>query len=69
MREARVDETPASRLQPWLRGELGVAVTRGGPLSVTWDADSYSTKLPLGGRLPAQVKVTRAPLAAAVPGL
>lgn len=63
VREARVDETPASRLQPWLRGELGVAVTRSSSLSVTWETDS-STSLPLGGQLPARVKVTRAPLAA-----
>ena len=60
VREARLDETPASRLQPWLRGDLGVAVTRGGPLSVMWDTDAYRTRLPLGGRLPARVKVARA---------
>ncbi len=49
--------------EPWLREELAVAVTGARPLSVAWDADSAATQLPLGSRLPAKVKIGRAPLA------
>lgn len=59
-RQALLPETPATRLQPWLRGELGVAVTGPAPLGVAWAAPSAEMTLPIGGTLPASIAIVRA---------
>lgn len=63
VRQAMMAGSSATKYQPWLRGDVAVAVTGSGPLAVAWEADSAGAQLPLGSRLPARVKVTRAPLA------
>jgi hypothetical protein len=57
-RLALLAETPITELQPWLRGELAVAVTEPGPVHIAWESDD-STML-IGSHFPAKVKVTRA---------
>ncbi|HEY2840632.1 MAG TPA: hypothetical protein VGJ26_15860 [Pirellulales bacterium] len=63
VRPAIAAATDATRSQPWLRNEVAMAVTPSAPLGIEWHG-SPSMALPLGGALPAQLKVTRAPLAA-----
>ncbi|HVU87822.1 MAG TPA: hypothetical protein VHD36_10915 [Pirellulales bacterium] len=63
VRTAQTPESPGARSQPWLRSELAVAATGAASLSVRWDADSAGVQLPLGSRVPARVKITRAPFA------
>jgi hypothetical protein len=48
---------PARGVPPWLRGELAVAVTEAAPLAVAWEA--VEGKLPLGGQIPAKLKISR----------
>ena len=64
IRPALSAATDATRNQPWLRNEVAMAVTPASSLSIQWEGASPTTALPLGGGLPAQLKVTRAPLAA-----
>ncbi|MBL8793031.1 MAG: hypothetical protein JNM56_03940 [Planctomycetia bacterium] len=56
-RLALLPETPFSKVQPWVRGELGVAITEPGVIGITWEAEPAG--LPLGGNVPAKVKVFR----------
>ena len=60
---ALTDDIPGAKSQPWLRNELAVASTGATSLSVAWDADSAGVQLPLGSRVPARVKITRAAFA------
>lgn len=62
VRPALSAATDATRSQPWLRNEVAMAVTPPAPISIAWDA-APTLALPLGGSLPAQLKVTRSPLA------
>lgn len=59
-RELLLDETPVTKLQPWLRGEVAVAVTPAGPLVVNWDGIAADAKLVAGAPIASQVKVARA---------
>jgi hypothetical protein len=59
VRPAMLPESAATRRQPWLRGEVGIASVAAGPLSVVW-SPSADESLPLGGALNAAVTVTRA---------
>ncbi|HEY4313069.1 MAG TPA: hypothetical protein VGN12_26690 [Pirellulales bacterium] len=63
VRTALVPESAGSKSQPWLRSQLAVASTGAASLSVVWEAESAGTQLPLGSRLPARLKIRRAPLA------
>jgi hypothetical protein len=58
-RPALAPETPLTASQPWLRGELGLALTGPLPFSVAWDTND--PVLPVGGTYAAKVKVLRAP--------
>jgi hypothetical protein len=58
-RQALLPETPSTRLQPWLRGELGVAITGPAPVNVAWAAPSADLALPIGGSLPVPVAIVR----------
>ncbi len=51
-------ETDATRLQPWLRGELAVAVTEASALQVAWKTPS-DAELRAGQSLGTQVEITR----------
>lgn len=62
-RLGRTAENSVSRLQTWMRNDLGVAVTEPGPLTVAWA--STETGLPLGGKLEVKVSLDRP---AGVPG-
>ncbi|MBI2825412.1 MAG: hypothetical protein HYX69_12065 [Planctomycetia bacterium] len=64
VRAALATETEATKHQPWLRGDVAVAVTGNAPLTVAWEADSTSAQLPLASKLPAKIKASRALLAA-----
>src|SRR5262249_9113400 len=57
-RLALLPETPLSKLSPWFRTELAVAVTEPGKLGVVWEAPEEN--LPLGGKNSGMVKITRA---------
>lgn len=59
VRAGQVAETPALRLQPWLRRELAVAVAPAAPLSINW-LPAADEKLPLGGKLAVNVQIARA---------
>lgn len=59
-RTALAAENPASRVAPWLRQELAVAITSAAPLNVTWVAGAPDEKLALGGKLAVQAQVGRA---------
>lgn len=56
-RVALLPETPLSRFQPWLRGELPVAVAEPGPIGIAWEMPPEN--LPLGGNVSAKVKLAR----------
>lgn len=60
LRAARLVESPATRSQPWLRNEIGLAVTGPAPLAVAWAGDSTGGALPIGAPLKIQVQVARA---------
>ena len=51
---------PFASDQPWLLGELGVALVAPAPLAIAWVDSSADTGLPLGAKLTAPVKVSRA---------
>ena len=53
-------DSAAVKFQPWLRGEVGLAVTPAGPLAVVWQSFSPETKLQLTSALPIKVQVARA---------
>jgi hypothetical protein len=57
-RVAILPETPLSRVHPWLRGELAIAVTEPGPIGIAWETPPE--KLPIGGNVSTKVKWTRA---------
>ncbi|MFM2095124.1 MAG: hypothetical protein RIS70_2248 [Planctomycetota bacterium] len=63
IRPGRTAESPVSRLQTWMRGDVGVAITEPGPLAVRWT--STETGLPLGGKLEVKLALDRP---AGVPG-
>ena len=58
-RVAMVAENPVTRYQPWLRGELAVAVVPPSPLEIEWEPYSADTQLLVGTVLPAKVKIKR----------
>jgi hypothetical protein len=58
-RKALLAETGLSRSHPWLRGELGLAVTDAGPLGIAWV--EAGSALPIGGNVPAKLTVRRLP--------
>ncbi|MES1213380.1 MAG: hypothetical protein ABUL64_02230 [Singulisphaera sp.] len=62
-RTALGPDSPGAKSQPWLRSELAVATTGAGSLTVAWEAESAGAALPLGSRVPAKVKISRAPFA------
>src|SRR5205823_2653832 len=57
-RPALLAASPIASGQPWLRGEVGIAITDAAPLQVAWDTSEPS--LAIGSSYPAKVKVTRA---------
>src|SRR5205085_430105 len=57
-RPALLAASPIASGQPWLRGEVGIAITDAAPLQVVWDTSEPS--LAIGSSYPAKVKVTRA---------
>ena len=57
-RLAMLAETPITELQPWLRGELALAVTEPGSMHIAWEGEERP--LLIGSHYPARVKVTRA---------
>jgi hypothetical protein len=57
-RPALLDANNVTRDQPWLRSEVGMALTGPGRVGIAWEADELS--LPLGGKYAAQVRITRA---------
>jgi len=59
-RMAMVVENPVSKYQPWLRGEVAVAMTPPSNLGIEWEPYSSDTELLVGGVLPAKVKISRA---------
>ncbi|HUY35317.1 MAG TPA: hypothetical protein VMV69_21410 [Pirellulales bacterium] len=59
-RLAQTAETPASKPQPWLRGEWALAGAQPLPLAVAWGPASADLKLPLGAGMPAEIQLLRA---------
>jgi hypothetical protein len=59
-RAAQTPERPSSKVQPWLRDELPVVVTRGAPVTVAFESTSSEKSLPLGSAAELKVKVDRA---------
>ena len=57
-RLALLPEALAPRPLHWMRSEIAVAVTEPAPLRIAWE--DIGTALPLGGKVPAKVKVSRA---------
>lgn len=57
-RPALLDANNVTRDQPWLRSEIGMALTGPGRVGIAWESDAPA--LPLGGKYPVQVRVTRA---------
>jgi len=57
VRRARLPETGLSRGLPWLRSEIGLALTEPGPFVLQWISEE--TNLPLGGKLPIKVAIQR----------
>jgi hypothetical protein len=55
-----VPETAVTKHQPWLGGELAVAVTAPSPLVLAWDPPAESMALALGTAVPVKVQVKRA---------
>ncbi|MGE0607199.1 MAG: hypothetical protein AB7O62_08915 [Pirellulales bacterium] len=60
VRTARAAETPATRDQPWLRAETGLAVVGPGALVAALAADSAGGQIPIGSPLTIQVQIARA---------
>jgi hypothetical protein len=58
-RTALLPETALTQNQPWLRAEVGLAVTGPAPITVAWDTSEPA--LPVGYRYSAKVAVARAP--------
>lgn len=56
---ARVNESRLSKQQPWLRASAPLAITSGSPLSLAWDADPASMRLPLASSVPVNVRIGR----------
>ncbi len=48
------------KFQPWLRSEVGMAVTPPGPLALVWQDFSPDTKLQLTGSVPIKLQIARA---------
>lgn len=57
IRTAMLPASPMTQRQPWLRQELAVALARPGAIRLAWENPEPS--LPLGGKLAAEVKVSR----------
>jgi|GEM_PF-223631 len=66
IRPALAAPTDATRNQPGLRNEIAMAITPASSLAIQWEGVSPATALPLGGALPAQLKITRVAPAAGV---
>ena len=58
-RVAQVKETQVTRLQPWLRNEIAVAITSASPVGIKWQGLAEQA-LTLGEPLSASVKLPRA---------
>ncbi len=58
-RQAELPETVVTKHQPWLGGELAVAVTGASPVQLVWQPLASDTKLPLGAELPMKLHVQR----------
>lgn len=58
VRLARLPDTGISRGLPWLRSEIGLALTEPGPFALQWISEE--TNMPLGGKLPIKVAIQRA---------
>jgi hypothetical protein len=56
-------ETPVNKYQPWLKGELAVAVTQPAPFELAWVDSSSEPSLTLGAEMPVRLQVTRGPKA------
>ncbi len=59
-RAAQTPERASSKVQPWLRDELPVVVTRAAPVTVAFEATSSEKSLPLGSAAELKVTVDRA---------
>ena len=60
VRAALLPENGLTRHQPWLRKELGLAVTAPVGIELAWEEISAEQSLPLGGDLPARLSARRA---------
>ena len=63
VRAADAADSPTTKLRPWDRSELAVAVTTPDAVRVAWQAVGAGgdAKLPLGGKLPLSVAIQRGP--------
>ena len=59
VRIARTEDVPGGKYQPQLLDELGLAIAEAAPIGIAWQPTTDDV-LPLGGKLPAKVQVTRA---------
>jgi len=59
VRVARTEDAPGGKYQPQLLDEIGFAVAEAAPFGFAWQPASDDA-LPLGGKLPAKVQITRA---------
>ncbi len=58
-RPALAPDDAVSRQQPWLRGDVAVAVTTPAPLQITWDLLSADARLAVGAKLPVTLRIAR----------
>jgi hypothetical protein len=58
VRVARTEDAPGGKYQPQLLDEIGLAIAEAGPIGIAWQPTSDDV-LPLGGKLPAKVQLTR----------
>lgn len=58
-RYALLPETPLSKVHPWMRSELAIAVAEPGLIGIAWD--SLDGGLPIGAKAAGKINVTRKP--------
>ncbi len=58
-RQALLPENPLSKMYPWMRTELALAVVEPGLISIAWD--SLDDAFPLGAKAAGKINVTRKP--------
>jgi hypothetical protein len=58
-RQALLPETPLSKVYPWMRSELAIAVVEPGLIAIAWD--SLDGGLPVGATAAGKINVTRKP--------